>query len=78
MALDDIIFCFVAGFGMGILFMTIIASNSDISKYHVLSELGKDLKYCPHAEYYYNNISNCDSYGITPEHPSLNLTGYGQ
>lgn len=65
------------GVFFGALAMLFLETAMGNTEYGTLHQISIDLKYCPHPDYYYNDhIKDCDHFGITPTHPTLNLTGY--
>ena len=67
----------IFGLIFGILIGTGIFIFTSNTEYGTLHRINTDLKYCPHPDYYYNDhMTDCDHFGITPTHPTLNLTGY--
>lgn len=74
---SDIIFWCIVTFVFTALTIMFIQVHSGDNEYGTLHRINTDLKYCPHPDYYYNDhMNDCDHFGITPTHPTLNLTGY--
>ena len=75
--ISDIIYYLTTGLIFGGLIGTSIFIFTGDTEYGTLHRINTDLKYCPHPDYYYNDhMKDCDQFGITPTHPTLNLTGY--
>lgn len=72
---EIILICFGGLIGSMIMMFVVVAIGN--TQYGVLHHLKTDLEYCPHSDYYYNDhMSDCNIFGISPTHPTLNLTGY--